>query len=202
MKKIFFLMSIIITISGINCSVYDTMVNLSRLQFKLGYVNNFNVNGINISNKSKLEDFSPLEILNISMVIASGKLPVSFTINVEAKNPNDGTSGFAKTDATLKSFPWHLQIDGKETISGNIPSPVSVPGTGQISLIPLQVNLDLLKFLENQGFESLLNLVLALGGEEGSAARLTLFADPTVSTGFGDINYPGELKIIDYKFSN
>ena len=160
------------------------------------------MNRINISNKSKLEDFNPLELLKLSSVFASGKLPVSFTVNVEAKNPNDGSGGFPKTDATLKSFPWHLQIDGKETISGNIPSPVSIPGTGQISLIPLQVNLDLLQFIENQGYESLLNLVLALGGQEGSAARLTLFADPTVSTVLGDINYPGELKIIDYKFSN
>ena len=202
MKNFLFLVALVITFSGINCSVYDTMVNLSRLQFKIGDINNFNVNGINISNKSKLEDFNPLELLKLSSVFTSGKLPVSFTVNVEAKNPNDGTGDFPKTDATLKSFPWHLQIDGKETISGNIPSPVSIPGTGQISLIPLQVNLDLLQFIENQGYESLLNLVLALGGQEGSAARLTLFADPTVSTVLGDINYPGELKIIDYKFSN
>ena len=202
MKKIFIILVLLLLISGLNCSVYNTMVNLSRLQFKLGDVNNFNVNGINISNKSKLKDFSPLEILTISAVITSGELPVSFTINVEAKNPNDGTSGSAKTDATLKSFPWHLQIDGKETISGNIPSPISIPGTGQTVTIPLQVNLDLLKFIANQGYESLMNLVLALGGKEGSAARLTLFADPTVSTALGEIHYPGELKIIDYTYSN
>jgi len=202
MKKIFFSLIIIILFSGINCSIYETIVNLSRLQFKLGNVNNFNVNGINISNKSKLSDFSPLEIINLSTVVASGKLPVSFTLNVEAKNPNDGTGGYAKTDATLKSFPWRLQLDNKETISGNIASPVSVPGTGEISTIPIQINIDLLKFIENQGYESLLNLVLALGGQEGSAARLTLFADPTVSTILGDINYPGELKIVDHSFTN
>ena len=202
MKRIFFSLVILIMFSGINCSVYETIVNLSRLQFKLGDVNGFNVNGINISSKSKLEDFSPLEIINLSTVVASGKLPISFTLNVEAKNPNDGTGGYAKTDATLKSFPWRLHIDDKETLSGNIASPVSVPGTGEVSIIPIQINLDLLQFIENQGYESLLNLVLALGGMEGSAARLTLFADPTVSTMLGDINYPGELKIVDHKFSN
>ena len=201
MKKIL-LISVLLIFSNINCSVYETIVNLSRLQFKLGEVNNFNVSGINISNKSKLEDFSPLEIINLSTVVASGKLPISFTLNVEAKNPNDGTGGYAKTDATLKSFPWRLQIDGKETLSGNIASPVSVPGTGEISIIPIQIELDLMQFIESQGYESLLNLVLALGGQEGSAARLTLFADPTVSTVLGDINYPGELKIVDHKFSN
>jgi hypothetical protein len=178
------------------------MVNLSRLQFKLGDVSNFNVSGIDVSNKSRLEDFNALEIFKLSSVFASGKLPVSFTVNVEAKNPNDGTGGYAKTDATIKSFPWHLQIDDKETIAGNIDSPVSVPGTGEISLIPIQIDLDLIEFIQSQGYESLLNLVLALGGSKGSAAKLTLYADPTVSTALGDINYPGELKIVDYKFSN
>ena len=59
-----------------------------------------------------------------------------------------------------------------------------------------------MQFVQNQGYESLLNLVLALGGQQGSATRLTLFADPTVSTVLGDINYPGELKIVDHNFSN
>jgi len=202
MKKIFFSLVTLLMFSGINCSVYETMVNLSRLQFKLGDVNGFSVNGIDISNKSKLSDFSPLEIINLSSIVTSGTLPVSFTLNVEAKNPNDGTGGYSKTDANLKSFPWHLQIDSKETISGNIASPVTVPGTGEVSLIPIQINLDLMQFIQNQGYESLLNLVLALGGQQGSAARLTLFADPTVSTVLGDINYPGELKIVDHQFSN
>ena len=201
MKKIL-LISVLLIFSNISCSIYETITNLSRLQFKLGDVNDFNVNGINISNKSKLVDFNPLEIINLSTVVASGKLPISFTLNIDAKNPNDGTGGYAKTDATLKSFPWRLQIDNKETISGNIASPVTVPGTGEISVIPIQINLDLMQFIESQGYESLLNLVLALGGQQGSAARLTLFADPTVSTVLGDINYPGELKIVDTQFSN
>jgi len=202
MKKIFFLLVLLIMFSGINCSVYETMVNLSRLQFKLGDVNNFNVSGIDISHKSQLKDFSALEALKLSSVFASGELPVSFTINVEAKNPNDGTGGYTKTDATVNSMPWRLLIDDKETIAGNIASPVSVPGTGEISLIPIQIDFDLMQIIQSQGYESLLNLVLALGGREGSAARLTLYADPTVSTALGNINYPGELKIVDYKFSN
>jgi hypothetical protein len=201
MKKTLFL-SALLMFSFTSCSIYETITNLSRLQFKLGDVNGFSVNGIDISNKSKLGDFNPLEIINLSSIVTSGKLPISFTLNVEAKNPNDGTGGYKKTDATLKAFPWRLQIDNKETISGNIASPVAVPGTGEVSLIPIQINFDLMQFIQNQGYESLLNLVLALGGQQGSAARLTMFADPTVSTMLGDINYPGELKIVDHSFTN
>ena len=185
-----------------SCSVYQTMVNLSRLKFKLGAVNNLTLNGINISNKKSISDFNATELLKLTSVITSGKLPASFTLNVEAKNPNDGSGGYPKTDATLKAFPWKLEIDNVETISGDIGSPVSVPGTGEVTNIPLTMNLDLIEFFGNKGLDNLVNLALALGGQEGSSSKLTLYASPTVSSPLGDIKYPGGLKIVDQSFTN
>jgi hypothetical protein len=178
------------------------MVNLSRLKFKLGNVNNFALSGINISNKKSISDFNAVELLKLTSVITSGELPVSFTLNVEAKNPNDGLGGYPKTDATLKAFPWKLEIDNVETISGNIGNPVSVPGTGDVTNIPLTMNLDLIEFFGNKGLDNLVNLALALGGQQGSSSKLTLYATPTVSSPLGDIKYPGELKIVDQTFTN
>ena len=160
------------------------------------------MNGINISNKKSISDFNATELLKLTSVITSGKLPASFTLNVEAKNPNDGSGGYPKTDATLKAFPWKLEIDNVETISGDIGSPVSVPGTGEVTNIPLTMNLDLIEFFGNKGLDNLVNLALALGGQEGSSSKLTLYATPTVSSPLGDIKYPGELKIVDQSFTN
>jgi hypothetical protein len=201
MKKLLFF-SILLLLVNSGCSVYETMVNISRLKFKLGNVDNFQVAGVNISNKTRIEEINPIDLLRLSSTFASGKLPVSFTLNVEAKNPNDGTGGYPKTDATLKSFPWRLEIDGIETIAGNIGSPVTVPGTGELTYVPLTLNLDLLEFFNSQGYESLINMVFAIGGSEGTSARLTLMATPTVSTPLGDMKYPGELKIVDQTFTN
>jgi len=201
MKKLLLLSIAILFISS-SCSVYQTVVNLSRLQFKLGNVNNFTVSGINISNKKSLQDFNPLEILNLTQSIATGKLPASFTLNVEAKNPNDGSGGYPKTNATLKEFPWRLEIDDVETIAGNIGTPVTVPGTGEIQNIPLTMNIDLIEFFGNKGLDNLVNLALTLGGQQGSSSNLALFAMPTVSSPLGDIKYPGELKIIEQSFTN
>jgi hypothetical protein len=178
------------------------MVNLSRLKFKLGTVNNFTVSGINISNKKSLQDFNALELLNLTQVIASGKLPASFTLNVEAKNPNDGTGGYPQTNAILKEFPWRLEVDNVETIAGNIGSPVSVPGTGDVTNIPLTMNIDLIEYFGNKGYDKLLNLALTLGGQQGSSSKLSLYATPTVSSPLGDIKYPGELKIVEQTFTN
>jgi hypothetical protein len=201
MKKLL-LLSIILLLTSSSCSVYETMVNLSRLKFKLGDVNNFTVSGINISNKKSLQDFNALELLNLTQVITSGKLPASFTLNVEAKNPNDGTGGYPKTNATLKEFPWRLEVDNVETIVGNIGSPVSVPGTGEVTNIPLNMNIDLIEFFGNKGLDNLINLALTLGGQQGSSASLVLFATPTVSSPLGDIKYPGELNIVEQSFTN
>ena len=201
MKKLF-LLSIALIFITTNCSVYKTVVNLSRLQFKLGEVNNFTVNGINISNKKSLQNFNALEIISLTQVIASGKLPASFTLNVEAKNPNDGTGGYPQTNATLKEFPWRLEIDDVETIAGNIGTPVTIPGTGEVQNIPLAMNIDLMDFFGNRGLENLVNLALTLGGQQGTSSKLALFATPTVTSPIGDMKYPGELKIVEQSFTN
>ncbi len=193
---------ILFLFNSFSCSVYETFVNISRLKFKLGEVNGFHLSGIDLTNKKKIEDFTALEVLKISSDFVSGKLPVSFILNVEAKNPNDGTGGYKKTNATIKSFPWRLLIDDKETISGNIDSPVTVPGTGDTVNIPFSIGLDLIPFFKDRGYESILNLALNIGGYSGSASKLTLYCQPTVSTSLGNITYPDEIKIVDFQYSN
>ena len=202
MKKLFsFAIILSLILSGIQCSVYETLTNLSRLKFKVGNVNGFQINGISFSGKSKLADFNPLDLLKISSAFAQGSLPASFILNVEAKNPNDGTGGYKKTDATLQNFRWRLFLDEKETISGDIDKPVTVPGTGDVTTIPLRIDIDLMKFFKDKGYESIINLALALGGAQGSSTKISLYATPTVSSPLGNITYPGELKLVDYEFS-
>jgi len=200
MKKYFSVVIILALVIG-GCSVYQTLTNLSRLQFKVGQVDGFKINGVSISGKSKLSDFNPLDLINLSAAFAKGSLPASFVLNVEAKNPNDGTGGYQKSDATLQNFKWRLFLDDKETVSGELDQPVTVPGTGNVTTIPLRINLDLVKFFEDRGYESIINLALALGGVQGSSSKITLFATPTVSSPFGNITYPGELKLVDTQFS-
>lgn len=203
MKKQFFITAILFSVFTLyQCSVYQTITNLSRLQFKVGEVNSFRVNDLDISDKTSLKDLTAADLLNLTSMFTQGKLPVSFVLNVDAKNPNDGTGGYARTDATLKSFKWRLFIDDKETISGDIDSPVTVPGTGEVTKIPLRVNIDLLPYFKDQGFDRVINLALTLGGKNGSTSKITLYATPTVSTPIGNITYPGELKIVDTQFTN
>ena len=203
MRKLFSITILLaLVISGIQCSVYQTLTNLSRLQFKVGDVDGFQISGIPISGKSKLSDFNALDLLKLTNGFAQGSLPAAFVLNVDAKNPNDGTGGYKKSDATLQNFKWRLFLDDKETVSGELAQPLVVPGTGEVTTIPIAITVDLVQFFKDKGYESIVNLALALGGAQGSSSKITLFATPTVSSPFGNITYPGELKLVDTKFSN
>jgi hypothetical protein len=148
-KKVIIFSTLFCFLLVAGCSVYQTFQNISRLKFKLGAVNGLLLDGITVSNKTRIQDFSALDILKLTTDVTNKRLPVSFILNVNALNPNTGKGGYAKTDVSLKSFPWKLLIDDKETVSGDIASPISVPGVGDSVVFPLKIQMDLFKYFQS-----------------------------------------------------
>ncbi|MCI0616726.1 hypothetical protein L0244_27415 [bacterium] len=200
------LLSFIVLMALFGCAtlqqIQDTLVNIKRLQFKLDSVAPGSLAGINLAVVDSPTKLSIPDGLKLVSAFKQKSLPLSMTLNVAAKNPNDGTGGSPQKSALLKALAWTLKIDGKETISGDIPNPIEVPGTGQATVIPLQMSLDLYKFFSDQGYDSLLNLALAVAGQKGSTARITLTAVPTVSVAGIALKYPGQVEIVDKEFTN
>jgi hypothetical protein len=177
-----------------------TLTNLKRLQFRLEGLGDFSLAGIRIGQKSQLRDFSIADGIQLLAAFHGKRLPARFLLNVEARNPNDGSGGSTKTVSTLTRFDWRLLIDDQSTISGGIDKPLEIPGSGQSTIIPLRLELDLYKFFGSQGYDDLLNLALALGGKRGDISRVALDAQPSVSTPLGDITYPEHITIISKEF--
>ncbi|MGH7492354.1 MAG: hypothetical protein ACREOO_08160 [bacterium] len=180
----------------------DALLNLQRLQFKLDKVAVGSLAGVDLTRVNDLSRFSLQDGLKLTNAFANKSMPLSFTLNVAAKNPNDGTSGNPQKTAVLQGLAWTLRVDDQETVSGDIASPIEIPGTGQATVIPLQVKLDLYSFFQEQGYKNLLNLALAIAGQSGSASRFTLAATPTVSVAGVPIKYPGQINIIDKEYTN
>ncbi len=178
----------------------SAMTNLSRCQFKLDNVNGFELMGVSLSNKKGLSDFSTMDGLKLTRGFLKGEFPAAFTLNVAARNPNDGSGGSPSATATMTKFAWRLFIDDVETVNGLVTDPITIPGTGQTSIIPLKLQLDLGKFFKDRGYEKVVDLALAIGGVNGSPSRLTLRAKPEIQTKFGAIQYPGEIDIVDREF--
>lgn len=203
-KAIIFIIATTLFLSGCKTlnNLKDTFSNLQRLEFKLDNVNQFRLAGVNLSNISSLNDISLVDGIKLTQAFANKRLPAQFVLNVDAKNPNDGKGGSKQSSATLTSFDWKLYIDDKETIAGDINNDFTVPGTGQSETIPLAMNIDLYEFFGNKGYEDMIRLALAIGGQNGSAARLKLDARPTVNTSLGNINYPSRITIVDKDWTN
>lgn len=175
------------------------LMNLRRLQFKLGGVSDFGLLGIRLSGKSALTDFSAAEGLTLLQGFRTKRLPAELTLDILVQNPNDGTGGSTKTVSTLTSLESRLLIDGKPTVYGNIDRPIEIPGIGQATTIPIRMSIDLYEFFGQQGYQEILGLALAIGGR-GDVTRISLDAQPRVSTPYGEIVYPGRITIISQEF--
>jgi len=176
------------------------LMNLQRLKFKLGAVHDFSVLGIPIGAKTSLKDFSYADGLKLFDGFRSKRLPAEFVLDILAVNPNDGTGGSRRTVSTLTSLESRLLIDGTPTITGNIDQPVEIPGTGQETVIAIRLGIDLYEFFGNKGYEEIIGLALALGGRGGDSTRLSLDAQPRVTTPIGPITYPGRITIVSAEF--
>src|SRR5512136_617193 len=176
----------VIALAGVlalsSCAAIDQMAaalaNLQRLKFKLSSVHDFRLMGIDLGGKARITDFSALDAVKLVQSYQSRKLPVEFVVDVLAVNPNDGTGGTRQTTSTLTGLECRLLIDGQPTVVGNIDKPIEIPGTGQESVIPLRLSLDLLEFFAGKPYDDILNLALAVGGKSRSPARLALDAQP------------------------
>ena len=184
-----------------SCATLNALAGLSRIQFKINDVGHVQIAGVDIANKHSISDFGMMDGINLLAAFNSGRFPLTFTINVAAKNPNAATGSNVLNSIQVSDFPWRLLLDGNPTISGNIGSPVGVPAGGMTTMIPLQVSIDLKQFFANRGYNDMLNLALALSGQ-GGASKVQLKAQPSMSTPLGSVKYPNELTIVSTQFSS
>lgn len=182
------------------CSgISETIENAKRLKFKLGKVDKFSLAGVKLNNINSLKDLNFVDGAALLAGFAGGKMNASFTVNLIAKNP-DYAGGSKESSSLIKSLDWRLLVDDKDVLNGEINTPITVPGVGKETTIPIPVNIDFHKLFADGGYENLINLALAIGGKSGTSSRLTLKIKPTIDTFMGGITYPGEIEVIDKEF--
>ncbi len=184
-----------------SCSIYQTISNISRLKYKIYSAADYKVVGITIADKKSLKDFHSIELLKITSGLVRGNLPLTFLLNVEAKNPNDGSGGFARTDLNIASFPWRFYLNEKEIVQGNIDQPVFVPGKGESVIVPIKIEFDIAKSFKEKSMDDILLLLLQIGGAHGSTSNIKLIAKPVLGTPLGKLEYPDEITIVDKSFN-
>lgn len=204
MKRLSIILCILAGLLTTSCSsirdITNALTAIQHMQFKLNNISNMRLAGVDVTKISDPSRLSIADGLALTGAFTRGALPATFTLNVDAKNPNNGTSKTRTAALTLQDFDWRLLIDDVRTVSGNLDRPIDVPGISAATTIPLAVSMDFAQFFKDKGYNGVLNLALALGGASGSTSRVKLDAQPTVGTPFGNLTYPSRITIVNTEF--
>jgi len=200
MKKIVSIILAIISLSIFSgCEILDQarqVAMLSKCEFKLSSVDQLRLAGVNIQQVRKLTDLNMMDAAKITTAaISGGSLPLNFTLNVEARNPNAATAGLTKLD-------WILFIDDIQMVSGVNEQRIQIPGNGGTGTIPLTIGVNLKEVLKGKSGDAIANFGLNLAGAGNKPTRITLKAKPTIMVGSQTIAYPGYLTIQNEFTSN
>jgi hypothetical protein len=184
------------------CSLVKDLASMRNVQFRIGSVSSVNIGGISVLNKKKVTDFSVGETISLASRVAEKSLPLSLTVNVDARNPNEATENTLSNTsiATLQSLEWRLLIDDVPTIEGIVQGPISIPAGGTTVSIPISTELELFSFFEERGYAGMAKLAFALANPGESTVSVKLDAKPMVKTFLGTMSYPGRITIIEKEF--
>ena len=174
-KKILFLFAIVFISS---CSIFETLSNLSYVKFKLNGISDFKVLGISVSDKQNIGDFDFAEIAKLTSAITLDKLPVSFTVNIIAKN--DNPKAYETTDIQITDFPFTLYYSGKDLLHGNITRPIIIPGKNKTKIFSVEVGADILKVFDNLSLEEIANIIFDIGGKNQDLSNIQIEATPEI----------------------
>lgn len=175
-----------------SCGVMDQtrgMKNFTKCSFRIRDVQDLTLAGVNVQNVQSFSDLNFAESAKITAILLSGELPLTFTLNIEIQNPNED-------EAMMNEMDWILFIDDNEIVDGSLNKKIKI-GPGGISVVPVPLNLDLLKLLTGESSQSVMNFGLNLSGNGGSPSRMKLKIKPSVYISGKKISYPGYISIED-----
>src|SRR5947209_1224284 len=93
-----------------SCATINSLAGLTRAQFKLNDAVGYRLSGIDVMNKHSIRDFNLMDGLNLANSFRTGSFPLTFTLNVAVRNPNQ--NGGSLSALSLTDFPWRLLVDG------------------------------------------------------------------------------------------
>lgn len=164
------------------------MATLTQCQFRLASVDRVSLSGIPLEGVMSPSDIDPMDLLKLHSAFTSHSLPLQFTVNVEAKNPNSSPAGMSRME-------WILFIDGNRMTSGVLEQQVTIPANGGTGDFPLVMSLNLLDTLSGKTFNSMVNLALNIAGEGTKPTHVTLQVKPSIMVGSQSLDYPDYITV-------
>lgn len=170
------------------CTALREVANLRKVQFAIDRVSNPRLAGVDVSGIESYSDLRTTDVLRLGSSLSEGKLPMAFTLHLEATNPASNS-----VDARLTEMDWTLLLEDQETVTGRFEREI-VLSPGEPTEVPIQIDLDLLRFFDDN-LRSLVTLTSAVvQGEPPQTVKLQV--QPTVTTRLGRFEYPTPITVV------
>jgi len=199
MQKLLYLLSVsalvLLTVIS-SCDVTKQArkaTTLANCNFRIVSVEHISLAGIDFQQVKSVTDLSISDMGKLLAGFAAPVFPLSLTLNIEGRNPNDREAGLNRLD-------WILFIDDIEMAAGILDKPFTIPPKGS-SVIPVDIGLDLKKALSGKSAQATLNFCMNLAGVGDTPTRFRIKLKPTVFVGNRLLTYPGYITVRTEYFS-
>lgn len=173
-----------------SCGTKSDVDAFKEARYSLSGINEVKLNGVNVLDKKRPEDFSFGEAAMLFSAFSDNNLSAysSLGLNVELdENSRDRSM-------TITKLKWQLLLDGKQTLSGLVDEPVELRhGLNTINVrTPIRIEEENGK----PGYNNLLRLVTLLTKTDGtSRPDIVLQIKPTIQTSVGPIELPAFIDV-------
>lgn len=200
-KTLVVLTLFVVTSCGSIREMTNALMSMKDMQFRINRVTGMKISGIDVSKLSSIGDVSPMDAVRLLEAYHGKNIKATFVVELEAKNPNDGKAANTKpVDLTLKELPWTLFFNDREVVSGVVKRDIPLSGGTSSQPIPIEIVMNVSQVISERGYDEIMQSMLALGGANGSPAKLTIKARPTVSSPYGIIKSPSDITIVSTEF--
>jgi hypothetical protein len=187
LKRILVASCVVFSVSS--CATMRSITALRQVDFAIDRVAGIRLAGVSLDNVRRPNDISPLEAARITAAAMRGQMPLQFDIHILGTNPPENN-----TTARLVRFAWTLNLNGRETVSGNLDT-AYVFQPGQPTDVRLPISMDLNQFFHQSG-QDMIDLALGLAGLGTKETQVEIRAVPTIDTPLGGIRYPNAITIV------
>ncbi|OQY03660.1 MAG: hypothetical protein B6I20_04645 [Bacteroidetes bacterium 4572_117] len=184
MKTKFFISFLLVGVLSLqSCDILQQLVTFTKCEFKMNSLTDTKLVGVNIQNKKSFSDLSFMDAATATKTLLSGKLPLSFNLNIAAKNPNAST-------AAMQKMEWIVYIDDIKITTGVLNQQITIQ-PAETKNIPIAIILDLKELFNKKTKTALLNFGFNLADAGNYPTRVRLDIKPTIVVAGFPLEYPG-----------
>ncbi|MBQ6729471.1 MAG: LEA type 2 family protein [Bacteroidales bacterium] len=163
------------------------MANFATCSFNFNSLNQIKMLGIDLSKGMSKNDLNATQLLSLANSIVNKKLPVTFNVNLDVKNPNSIAASMAKMD-------YIISLNGKEVVSTTLNQSVSVPANST-NIVTIPITTDLFQLFSGESADAIVNLAFKLAGASSNPVNLGIKVKPYITIGNQQLAYPDFITI-------